>query len=208
MPSTLKIAGRRVYAQNTALFGALEMPDYEVLADVGQTSAKRKLVESVMMADMGDGYYRAAVIGSTEGTWVWTLNWTAVHRDYPYIQRLTKLGYIAGPAIPRGRYLIEFFHYHMIAGNKSFWFTDFDRPVAERIARLCHFTSPIFEMQQSPRNPFIYSYSVELMQSRGVAPQNLTLMREGEIEHPDNVLPTDPIIDQGLPEEGEQNVVA
>jgi len=139
----------------------------DLLQDAGQTGAVRSIEWGVITADFGDGFYKAAIVGIDGGTWTWTLNWNAVSRNGPPIQRKSKLGAPIGGPIPRGRYLLDLHAICMSQGNQPFWFVDFGRPIPERTATMVRFVSPIFTMQQSGVDRMIYSYSVDIKQVRG-----------------------------------------
>jgi hypothetical protein len=146
----------------------IDLEVLDVLQDAGQTGALRRHEYAILQAEFGDGFYRAALIGDTFGLWSYTLTWSDIPRDGLGIQRKAKNGSFIGAPIPRSRYMIELHAICMSAGNKPFWFQDFDRPGFERLPlKLVRFTSPVFEMQQSSANRAIWSYSADIQEVRG-----------------------------------------
>lgn len=151
------------------------MPDYEILLDIGSAGLTMEDdgTEAIADADLGDGYYAAAIVGETAGIRRFMFTWNNAHRDGATIQGKTYNNVNVGSAVSRPVYFRQFFLRRIAAGNDPFWVTIPDNKVAgSRTTILCRMTDKKLSQKQDRKNPLLYDYSFKFQQIRGAAAQS------------------------------------
>ena len=149
------------------------MPDYEIIQDIGNGALQRELMLPILEAEFGDGYFATAIVGSTAGTYKWSLTWKSAHRDGGYqIQPVTFLGSNIGSPVSRFNYYRDFI-LRRVTSSPYFWLYDPDRP-SSRPAYICRIVNlaDVFKQQQNNRNPLLYQFKLTIQQVRGAPAQS------------------------------------
>lgn len=86
---------------------------YEELQERGMYGIQESIDFAVLEADLGDGYDRSALVGSSLGTREWKLTWSALPQSGETVS-------YNGATLFRADYLWEFYSQRMREGNSSF----------------------------------------------------------------------------------------